>query len=71
MNHITVYTGTITVKQEIGPDVCDITSELNRILSESGVASGSLCASVTGSTGSLTTIEYEPGVIEDLERTME
>jgi len=30
------------------------------------VENGNLCATMVGSTGSLTTIEYEPGVVRDL-----
>jgi len=51
---------------ETGPDLTDITERLQAVVNSSRVSSGSLHATVIGSTGSLTTIEYEPGVIEDL-----
>ena len=44
----------------------DITGRLQTVVNSSRVSNGSLHATVIGSTGSLTTIEYEPGVIEDL-----
>ena len=37
---------------------------------KTGVTNGSLQATVIGSTGSLTTIEYETGVVEDLKRAI-
>ncbi len=54
-----------------GPDMADITAELRRLLDASDVAEGVLSAFVTGSTGSLTTIEYEPGVVADLRRAID
>jgi secondary thiamine-phosphate synthase enzyme len=44
----------------------DITDLLQDAVVRSGVERGALMATVVGSTGSLTTIEYEPGVIQDL-----
>jgi len=40
------------------------------LIEESKIVTGSITASVVGSTGSLTTIEYEPGVVEDLKRAI-
>jgi secondary thiamine-phosphate synthase enzyme len=57
---------TIEVRLDAGPDIRDITDELNRIIDRSGIENGQACACIVGSTGSLTTIEYEPGVIQDL-----
>jgi secondary thiamine-phosphate synthase enzyme len=53
-----------------GPDICDITAKLNDLIDESDVTNGSLSATITGSTGSLTTIEFERGVVEDLKRAV-
>ncbi|MDY7001824.1 MAG: secondary thiamine-phosphate synthase enzyme YjbQ [Thermodesulfobacteriota bacterium] len=66
-----VHWDCIQVPLAIGPDMADITGRLEDILRASKVINGSLQASVVGSTGSLTTIEYEPGVIEDLKRAIE
>ena len=57
---------TIEVSLNVGPDIRDITDELSRIIGRSGIESGQVTACMVGSTGSLTTIEYEPGVIQDL-----
>ncbi len=56
----------IEVDLKIGPDIRDITGDLDRIIGRSGIENGQACAAIVGSTGSLTTIEYEPGVIQDL-----
>ena len=56
----------IEVEMSTGPDIQDITDKLNRVISQSGIDNGQVGASIVGSTGSLTTIEFEPGVIQDL-----
>lgn len=44
----------------------DLTSEVARIVAESGVRRGVAHVFNVGSTASLGTIEYEPGLVEDL-----
>lgn len=61
-----IYCDEIKISLETGPDLVDITGRLQTVVNSSRVSNGSLHATVIGSTGSLTTIEYEPGVIEDL-----
>ena len=68
---ITMYFNSIEVSLNIGPDMYDISAELERLIRDSGIVDGSLCATMVGSTGSLTTIEYEPGVVEDLKRAID
>ncbi|MGD8701551.1 MAG: secondary thiamine-phosphate synthase enzyme YjbQ [Desulfosarcina sp.] len=57
---------TIELDLNTGPDIRDITDDLNRIIGRSGIQNGQASACIVGSTGSLTTIEYEPGVVQDL-----
>ena len=66
-----VHCDRFDVELGIGPDIIDITSSLERIVRGSGISEGSLNATVVGSTGSLTTIEYEPGVISDLKAAID
>lgn len=47
-------------------DVLDITPQVERAVSASGVQSGIVLAFTPGSTAGLTTIEYEPGAVSDL-----
>ncbi len=64
------HMATITVDLKVGPDIRDVTAELNQLVTAAGIRDGVLAASVVGSTGSVTTIEYEPGVVEDLKRAV-
>lgn len=52
-------------------DCHDITQELTRRLEESGVSDGLLTVINAGSTGAVTTIEYEPGAVGDLQKALE
>ena len=70
MNLTVVYCDTVEISMDTGPDIANITDQLAQIAQRSGAENGSLHASVIGSTGSLTTIEYEPGVVEDLRRAI-
>lgn len=65
-----VYCDTMQVSLNTGPDMVDVTGGLALIVKEAGIKDGSLNASIVGSTGSITTIEYEPGVVEDLRRAI-
>ena len=70
MSSLSMYCQSIEVSLRTGPDIGDITSALEQAIAESGIKTGQLCANVVGSTGSITTIEYEPGVVEDLKRAI-
>ena len=61
MKPVSIYCKSVQVNLDTGPDIRDITSLLEYVIHDSQVAEGSLCATMVGSTGSLTTIEYEPG----------
>ncbi len=52
-------------------DVLDLTSEVRRILERSRIESGIACLILPGSTGVVTTIEYEPGAVKDLVEAVE
>ena len=66
MKTVEVFCQSIEVSLKVGPDIRDITPELDGLIRESQIVDGVLFAAVVGSTGSLTTIEYEPGVVQDL-----
>jgi secondary thiamine-phosphate synthase enzyme len=65
-----IHFATITEAMAVGPDLEDITGDLKDAVEESGIKDGLLHATAIGATVSLTTIEYEPGVIEDLKRAI-
>ncbi len=52
-------------------DIIDITGRVQQILGESGISDGTLTLFVVGSTGGLTTVEYEPGLVQDLDDLFE
>ncbi len=52
-------------------EVVDMTAEVAGAIMESGLVSGLANVFVGGSTAAVTTIEYEPGVLEDLARTLD
>ncbi len=70
MKSLTIFCKSIEVSLKTGTDICDINHQINRVVAESNIENGSLCATVIGSTGSLTTIEFEPGVVEDLKKAI-
>jgi secondary thiamine-phosphate synthase enzyme len=49
----------------------DITGEVSRVVKESEVSTGICTIFCPGSTGALTTIEYEEGLLEDFPEAME
>ena len=55
-----------------GPgEIRDLTLDLANAVSDSGLTSGTITAFVPGSTGGITTLEYEPGLLKDLPETFE
>ncbi len=63
-------TAEIAIKTSGEGDIIDITPPVNRFVSGSGISSGIVNIFVEGSTVALTTIEYEPGVLSDLRRSL-
>jgi thiamine phosphate synthase YjbQ (UPF0047 family) len=49
----------------------DVTPEVAALVADSGVRDGAVVVSLTGSTGAVTTIEYEGGALADLRRALE
>ena len=70
MKPLSISYESIDVSLKTGPDICDITVTLDQLVRKSGIVFGSLFATIVGSTGSITTIEYEPGVVEDLKNAI-
>lgn len=52
-------------------DIIDITQKVEKMVGDSEVKDGLVLVFVPGSTATVTTIEYEPGVLEDLKRVLE
>lgn len=52
-------------------DIIDITAKVDQIVKGSRIRNGLVTIFVPGSTGALTTIEYESGAVEDLKHAIE
>ena len=61
----------LTVKTSARTDIVDLTDQVASQLERSKISDGVLVVFVPGSTGALTTIEYESGVLEDLKKAIE
>jgi secondary thiamine-phosphate synthase enzyme len=66
-----VFTRQLDLKLEPDCDVRDITSQVEAIVLDSGLGAGIVTVFCPGSTGGLTTIEYEDGVIADLRQVLD
>jgi len=71
MIDVAVITETVEISSNIGTDIIDITGLVSQHLAQSGIIRGAVILFVPGSTGALTTIEYESGVIQDLTDAIE
>ena len=71
MNKAVSHSDTISLSTKGFGDTVDITPEVAKIQSEAGVTNGLVTVFCQGSTGTITTIEFEAGVIQDLKRALE
>ncbi|GJL77670.1 MAG: hypothetical protein NPINA01_06590 [Nitrospinaceae bacterium] len=67
---IHVKSGQFTVETLGFGDVLDITVQVTGEMESSGFSSGVATVFVPGSTAGITTIEYEPGAVEDLKKAI-
>ena len=66
-----VKTVTVKIKSKGENDVINITDQTSKALHESEIMNGTVTLFVSGSTGALTTIEYEPGLMKDFPDMLE
>ena len=66
-----IYTGEISLKTKGDGEIIDITAKVQKLLTESGITGGIITVFVQHSTCGITTVEYEPGLIEDLGKLWE
>lgn len=66
------FSGSITRSSNGNNHILDLTEDLQRLVEESGVRVGQAVAMVVGSTAGLTTLEFEPGLVNhDVAAAME
>ena len=68
---MSVYYDEITISTQGAVDIIDITGEVQDVISKSKITQGIVCVFVPGSTGSVTTVEYEPGLMQDIPAALE
>ena len=66
-----VVTKKIKLNTKGDTDIINITDEVAEGVKDSRLNNGTVTIFVSGSTGGLTTVEYEPGLIKDLNRLFE
>ena len=60
-----IVTRTVSVSTRGDADMIDLTDSVQGVVAEHGLREGSVLVFVSGATAALTTIEYEPGLIQD------
>ncbi|MCS7229750.1 MAG: secondary thiamine-phosphate synthase enzyme YjbQ [Candidatus Kryptonium sp.] len=66
-----VITDKLTVSTKGFNDIIDITEQVQLILKKHQLKNGNVTIFVSGSTAGVTTIEYEPGLLKDLQEAFE
>lgn len=69
VKHTLARRWTLSLDAEFGHR--DVTPEIQSALDAASVQTGALTAQLVGSTGALTTIEYESGALSDLRRALD
>jgi secondary thiamine-phosphate synthase enzyme len=68
---VSVHTGLLRLETEGELAIVDLTEGVLAVVRQSGVSQGLVNVFVTGSTAAVTTMEYEPGGVRDLQETLE
>jgi secondary thiamine-phosphate synthase enzyme len=68
---MSIISKTISIKTRGDCDIIDITADVAREIEKSDVHDGNILVFITGSTAGVTTVEYEPGLISDLQNAFE
>ena len=66
-----IFSETVSISTKGFTDIIDLTDQVSAVLKRSKIDSGLVTVFCPGSTGALTTIEYESGVLEDLQKAIE
>jgi len=66
-----VINNTIRLSTRGNADIIDVTPDVRQILENISLRNGVVTLFVPGSTGALTTIEYESGVLADLQKILD
>lgn len=67
---MTVTTNLIKIHSKGENDMIDLTEKIYYFVKKSGISNGIVTVFVSGSTGAVITIEYEPGLIKDFPKML-
>ena len=68
---MSVHGGVLRLQTAGGGEVVDLTDGVRSVLATAGVQTGSVLVFAAGSTAAITTMEYEPGGVRDLDALLE
>jgi secondary thiamine-phosphate synthase enzyme len=71
MENDMIYSEAVSIKTKGFSDIIDMTHHVESVLKRSGIKDGLITVFCSGSTGGVTTIEYEAGVLRDLQKAVE
>lgn len=63
-----IHTNEITLRTQGEGDIIDVTAKVQKHVTDSGIKNGTVTVFATHSTVGITTIEFEPGLVEDLQK---
>ena len=66
-----IFSETISLSTKGFSDILDITHHVDAVIARTKIENGLVTVFCPGSTGAVTTIEYEPGVLKDLQKAIE
>ena len=66
-----IFSETISLSTKGFSDILDITDHVDAVIARTKIENGLVTVFCSGSTGAVTTIEYESGVLKDLQKAIE
>ena len=66
-----IYSEYLNIKTNGFSDIINITNDIQKIATNSNILDGMINVFVTGSTASISTIEFEPALVEDVKEQLE
>jgi secondary thiamine-phosphate synthase enzyme len=68
---MSVYHNELIIHTQKEGEIIDLTEKVEKLVHKSQIHEGLACIFVPGSTGAVTTMEYEPGLLKDIPRALE
>jgi len=68
---VAVHSGEFRLSTRGDGEIIDITADVERVIGDGGISDGLVTAFVRGSTAAITTMEFEPGGVADLQALLD